>query len=113
MSAFGRKNGLGGKSSFGVASPMQAPGASPQAVSSSVSLPAGGSQFPPIPADPGMGSGPMAGLDRNADAMSRLTERMNSEHIATDHSQGFEASVHKIRCCRACSSASTRKRRRR
>lgn len=98
MSAFGRKNGLGGKSSFGVARPMQGYGA-PQ--------PAGGTQFPPMPgessapvtsatplsADPGE-----SGMsDRNAEAMGRLNDRMNTDHSATEQVQGFEASVHKIK----------------
>ncbi|HTH29277.1 MAG TPA: CpaF family protein, partial [Sphingobium sp.] len=35
--------------------------------------------------------------DRNAEAMQRLSDRMNSDHAQADHSQGFEASVHKIK----------------
>jgi len=91
MNAFGRKSGLGGKSSFGVARPMQAPGISPHA---QPATPA--SQFPPLPDDAAaLGAAP--GLDRHGDAMGRLNERMNSEHAAVDQSQGFEASVHKIK----------------
>ncbi len=91
MNAFGRKSGLGGKSSFGVARPMQAPGISPHA---QPGTPA--SQFPPLP-DEAAAPGALPGLDRHGDAMGRLNERMNSEHIAVDQSQGFEASVHKIK----------------
>ncbi|BAK68418.1 archaeal flagellar protein FlaI [Sphingobium sp. SYK-6] len=97
MSAFGRKNGLGGKSSFGVARPMHVSGASPFA---SPAAPAGGAQFPPISPDQPPLGGPSAGasgLDRNADAMGRLNERMNSEHAPNEQAQGFEASVHKIK----------------
>ena len=88
MSAFGRKNGLGGKSSFGVARPMHAPGASPHA---GAPAPAGGVQFPPLPAEPPAPvTGPTPPLDRNADAMARLTERMNTDHSSSgDSAQGF------------------------
>jgi pilus assembly protein CpaF len=99
MSAFGRKNGLGGKSSFGVARPMHAPGASPHAGAPGAPAPAGGVQFPPLPAEsvPAV-IGPTPPLDRNADAMARLTERMNTDHSSSgDNAQGFEASVHKIK----------------
>ncbi|MBU0555312.1 MAG: CpaF family protein [Alphaproteobacteria bacterium] len=92
MNAFGRKNGLGGKSSFGVARPMHGPGVSPQLV-----------PVAPVPSSPEpatqepAGAGAVPGLDRHADALGRLNERMNSEHSPTDHSQGFEASVHRIK----------------
>ena len=97
MSAFGRKNGLGGKSSFGIARPMQGIGGA--------AAPAGGGQFPPVPAEPApMAQAPVlddfasaSPTDRNAEAMQRLSDRMNSDHAQADHSQGFEASVHKIK----------------
>jgi len=98
MSAFGRKNGMGGKASFGVARPMHAPGASPHAAPPSAPAVSGGAQFPPIAGDIAAQPGaPSAAPDRNADAIARLTDRMNSEHAPVDHSQGFEASVHKIK----------------
>jgi len=93
MNAFGRKNGLGGKASFGVARPMQAPAASPHAA------PAGGGQFPPIAAE----SLPAAAALEDAlpaphsDALARLAERMNGENAPAEQAQGFEASVHKIK----------------
>jgi pilus assembly protein CpaF len=85
---------MGGKASFGVARPMHAPGASPHAAPPSAPVPGGGGQLPPIAGETSALSG---APDRNADAISRLTDRMNSEHVAVDHSQGFEASVHKIK----------------
>ncbi|MCE7797824.1 CpaF family protein [Sphingobium sufflavum] len=92
MSAFGRKNGLTGRGSFGVARPMQGPGGGQPATTA-------GSQFPPIPAPPPLPtpgeSNPAS--DRNADAMQRLSDRMNNDHTPVDQNQGFEASVHKIK----------------
>jgi len=91
MSAFGRKNGMGGKSSFGVARPMQGAGGGQPA-------PSGGSQFPPVPmpaAAPVLPSD--APMDRNVDAMQRLSDRMNQDHSAADQNQGFEVSVHRIK----------------
>lgn len=90
MSAFGRKNGLGGKSSFGVARPMQAPGGS------LASLIPGAAQFPPLPEAPSP-AGLAPTLDRHADALTRLNERMNADHSTGEQVQGFEASVHKIK----------------
>ena len=99
MSAFGRKNGPAGiKPGFGVARPMQ--GGSPQREE----LPRGGDQFPPLdiaslpgeaPFDPL--SVPTSQMQRNADAMSRLSERANAEHVQDAGPTGFEASVHKIK----------------
>jgi pilus assembly protein CpaF len=97
MSAFGRKNGTGGgqRSSFGVARPMH----SPQGTR------ADGGQFPPLPGDaaapmPGESAAPLSSApqtDRTAEAMARLSERMNADHSATHEAEGFEASVHKIK----------------
>src|SRR6187455_2065530 len=99
MSAFGRKNGIGGmqpgaRPSFGVAKPMK----------SGVTLPGqrpGGDQFPPLPgeldaAPPPPSSG--GGANNRADAMSRLADRANAA-AAEGNSEvaGFEASVHKIK----------------
>ena len=99
MSAFGRKNGPAGiKPGFGVARPMHSGGAARE------EAPRGGEQFPPldlaalpgeIQLDPL--SAPTSQMQRNADAMSRLSERANAEHVADAGPQGFEASVHKIK----------------
>jgi pilus assembly protein CpaF len=92
MSAFGRKNGMGGRGSFGVARPMQGPGGGQAA-------PVSGGQFPPIPGPlpAPLPLDPNAIPDRNADAMQRLSDRMNGDHTPVDQAQGFEASVHKIK----------------
>lgn len=99
MSAFGRKNGPAGiKPGFGVARPMQG-GAAPKD-----DAPRGGEQFPPLdiaslpgeaPFDPL--AAPTSQLQRNADAMARLSDRANAEHVPDAGPQGFEASVHKIK----------------
>ncbi len=98
MSAFGRKNGPAGiKPGFGVARPMQG-GSAPKEEAR------GGDQFPPldIAALPGeMIFDPLAApptqLQRNADAMQRLSDRANNDHVPDAGPQGFEASVHKIK----------------
>ncbi len=100
MSAFGRKNGpAGAKPGFGVARPMQGGG-----TATKEELPVGGDQFPPLdiaslpgeaPFDPL--AAPTSQMQRNADAMSRLSERANAEHVPDAGPQGFEASVHKIK----------------
>jgi pilus assembly protein CpaF len=92
MSAFGRRNGVGGmgpgsRPAFGVARPMKTSGEARPAG-------AGGDQFPPLPAEE-----PAArSADPKADAMSRLSDRANAAAEANtyDHS-GFEASIHKIK----------------
>jgi pilus assembly protein CpaF len=99
MSAFGRKNGPAGiKSGFGVARPMQGGAAARE------ELPRGGDQFPPldIASLPGEAAfdplaAPTSAMQRNADAMSRLSDRANAEHVPDAGPQGFEASVHKIK----------------
>jgi pilus assembly protein CpaF len=102
MSAFGRKNGPAGvRPAFGVAKPMQV--ITPQ--NSGASLPgsdaAGGAQFPPINPDELPALGPAADLSpqqvKNAEAMARLQDRMNTDHSGDTGPQGFEASVHKIK----------------
>jgi len=93
MNAFGKRNGLGGagqRPSFGVARPMKGGAA-----------PAGGEQFPPVddlpvesedPAPEAGPSGPPIG------AMDRLNNRQNgSGEAASSKSEGFEASVHRIK----------------
>ena len=66
--------------------------------------PRGGDQFPPldIAALPGETSfdtltAPTSQMQRNADAIQRLSDRANHEHVADAGPQGFEASVHKIK----------------
>jgi pilus assembly protein CpaF len=62
-------------------------------------------QFPPVTpeamAGPGQSAAPAPpsapNSNNNAEAMQRLSDRMNSDHGVADQSQGFEASVHKIK----------------
>ncbi|WP_425230526.1 CpaF family protein [Sphingomonas sp.] len=94
MSAFGRRNGMGGSAgprpAFGVARPMQ--GGSPAKDTD------GGSQFPPLEAlgaDETLG-GTMPGMQM--DAMQRLAERQNaSGEAGNSRTEGFESSIHKIK----------------
>jgi pilus assembly protein CpaF len=99
MSAFGKKNGLGGpRSSFGVAKPMSGPAPSRPREDNR------GGQFPPIDAEklppaipePAMAeiAAPNGALD---DAMTRLSDRANSINDDGNKAEGFEASVHKIK----------------
>jgi len=99
MSAFGKRNGLSGggqRPNFGVARPMKSAGGKASAA------PSGGEQFPPLeeldPTDsvdsppPGETDGAMSG------AMDRLNNRQNaSGDAASSKSEGFEASVHRIK----------------
>src|SRR4249919_289575 len=94
MNAFGKRNGLGQRPNFGVAKPMK--GGSSQS---------GGEQFPPVEdleestesesadgASTSAPSGPMGG------AMDRLNDRQNASGAAANSkSEGFEASVHRIK----------------
>ena len=100
MSAFGRRNGMGGSApsrpAFGVAKPMQGGPAAARPADTD-----GGQQFPsadhvPLPGaanapeQPGM---PMAG-----DAMTRLAERQAASGDAgASRMEGFEASIHRIK----------------
>jgi pilus assembly protein CpaF len=96
MSAFGRKNGVGGmakgaRPNFGVARPMKGGGPPSKDV--------GGEQFPPLPGGDGHAPLDMNGGGSNpnkGDAMTRLADRANAIHEATEVG-GFEASVHKIK----------------
>jgi len=100
MSAFGRKNGVGGmaagaRPSFGVARPMKGGIAKPEPA-----VP-GGDQFPPLPGGGSGSGGGMAddfggGSSNKGDAMSRLADRANTVHEQVEVG-GFEASVHKIK----------------
>ncbi len=97
MSAFGKRGGMGGgRPSFGVAKPMKgSPGGKQQAIPSE---PDGGEQFPPldeltppVDAPASDGSAPMG-------AMDKLAARQNaSGDAASSKSEGFEASVHRIK----------------
>ena len=87
----------GGRPNFGVAKPMKgSPGA---AAANPSDLEEGGDQFPPLdeltpPAD---ASDSDAGVPKGA-AMDRLTARQNaSGEAASSKSEGFEASVHRIK----------------
>ena len=98
MSAFGKKNGLGGaKSSFGVAKPMTG-GGPKTAKSDNPDENLGGNQFPPIESIPlpGEGAAP-SGAPDPSDAMARLSERSQPMAEGGDKEEGFGASVHKIK----------------
>jgi len=79
---------------FGASSPGQAaapPPATPQQL-------ADAPQFPPVEPDALAGQASAAlPPDANAEAMQRLSDRMNAEHGGGEQAQGFEASVHKIK----------------
>jgi pilus assembly protein CpaF len=103
MSAFGRRNGMGGgaggRPSFGVARPMQGPGSSPRDAEG------GGEQFPPIETMPlpgaaqqGTSADDIAIAPSNGDAMQRLADRQAaSGEAGNSRSEGFEASIHRIK----------------
>ena len=94
MSAFGKRSGIGGggqRPNFGVARPMKSSGGKAPAAP-------GGEQFPPLeeltppdfPAEE-LSTGPTG-------AMDRLNHRQNaSGDAASSKSEGFEASVHRIK----------------
>ena len=100
MSAFGRRNGMGGmtpgaRPQFGVARPMK--GGS-DAAKQTAALPTGGEQFPPLPGEELGGTMPsLDGPNPQGDAMSRLADRVNGVHENQYNAEGFEASVHKIK----------------
>src|SRR5262245_50439650 len=95
MNAFGKRNGVGARPSFGVARPMKGGGSA----GASDAAP-GGDQFPPIDdltpslddtafAEPGASTG---------GAMDKLNDRQNaSGDRANSKQEGFEASVHRIK----------------
>ena len=89
MNAFGKRNGLGQRPSFGVARPMKGG-----------SAPAGGEQFPPVEDLPSESS-PPEGDGTPATpmgAMDRLAARQNaSGDAASSKGEGFEAAVHRIK----------------
>jgi pilus assembly protein CpaF len=94
MNAFGKRGSLtaGQRPSFGVAKPMKgSPGATP------AGDPEGGDQFPPVEDLEDIGGSAEAPASRG-EAMDRLTARQNaSGEAASSKSEGFEASVHKIK----------------
>ena len=102
MSAFGKKPGITqNRPSFGVARPMSGGGPSPRehngpaSPSSFGDQPSGGEQFPPINSVdlPGAAMAP----PKQADAMSRLSERSAPMAEPEAQTEGFEKSVHKIK----------------
>ncbi|MEL6875865.1 MAG: ATPase, T2SS/T4P/T4SS family, partial [Pseudomonadota bacterium] len=102
MSAFGKKNGLGGgRPSFGVAKPMSGGSKSAPKDDNAARSPEnepGGDQFPPIDSVPLPGEESQGdGAPEQSDAMSRLAERSNPLPEETEKDEGFGASVHKIK----------------
>ncbi|MFM2302273.1 MAG: hypothetical protein RLZZ84_2009, partial [Pseudomonadota bacterium] len=97
MSAFGRRNGMGGtapaaRPQFGVARPMKG-GGDPSKFNAQPGP--GGDQFPTLhDQEPAFGPPPEAG---KSDAMSRLADRVNGVVENQYQAEGFEASVHKIK----------------
>ncbi|HUE79313.1 MAG TPA: CpaF family protein [Sphingomicrobium sp.] len=95
MSAFGKRSGAGGgqRPNFGVARPMKSSGGKAQAI------PSGGEQFPPLEELDSAGEPPLIeNGDAPIGAMDRLNTRQNaSGEAASSKSEGFEASVHRIK----------------
>ncbi|MFP5329103.1 MAG: ATPase, T2SS/T4P/T4SS family [Alphaproteobacteria bacterium] len=96
MSAFGKRGSLsvGQRPTFGVAKPMKGSGGPAAA-----SVP-GGDQFPPVEELPGQFETPESDAPANppGGAMDRLNSRQNaSGSQASSKSEGFEASVHRIK----------------
>ncbi|WP_338468210.1 CpaF family protein [Novosphingobium sp. ZN18A2] len=105
MSAFGRKNGMGGganRPSFGVARPMKTSGeagagkSAPSSAPVPTGMPAGGDQFPPLPGNEQAASG-ASQQALKSDALTRLADRANGVSAPAAQAEGFEASVHKIK----------------
>jgi pilus assembly protein CpaF len=95
MSAFGKRGGMGGsRPNFGVAKPMKG---APGGASAAPEIPEGGDQFPPLDeltptVDAPISDGASMG------AMDKLTARQNaSGEQGSSKSEGFEASVHRIK----------------
>lgn len=91
MTAFGRRNGIGGigqgaRPAFGVAKPLKSGGDVATAIPGSAPVP--GEPFPSIPGD--------SLAPSRDDAMSRLADRANAVHAESEQN-GFEASIHKIK----------------
>ena len=94
MNAFGKRGSLsaGQRPSFGVAKPMKGgPGGAP------ATEPEGGEQFPPVEELEDVAGSSEAPASRG-EAMDRLTARQNaSGEAASSRTEGFEASVHRIK----------------
>ncbi len=83
-------NGSGGRPAFGTAKPMKGPALTRPADN-------GGSQFPPIESLPLAEEEFTPAVDRS-DAMARLADRQaQSGEQASSRSEGFEASIHRIK----------------
>ncbi|MCB2051690.1 MAG: CpaF family protein, partial [Novosphingobium sp.] len=98
MTAFGRKNGIGGmapgaRPTFGVARPMKG---GPVDTSSAPKPGQPGGNVPPMP-DPSAGAPGDSAMPVKGDAMSRLADRANGVVENSAKAEGFEASVHKIK----------------
>jgi pilus assembly protein CpaF len=97
MSAFGKRSGMsGGRPSFGVAKPMKGSPGKQQAIPSE---PEGGDQFPPLDElTPAVDAPSSEGGAAPLGAMDKLTARQNaSGDQGSSKSEGFEASVHRIK----------------
>ena len=93
MNAFGKRNGMGSRPQFGVARPMKGGPSSPAAAEAPEE---GGDQFPPIEDLPTDVPSPVGGAPMGA--LDRLNQRQNaSGEAASSKSEGFEASVHRIK----------------
>ncbi|MEZ0497196.1 CpaF family protein [Sphingomonas sp. IW22] len=97
MSAFGRRNGVGGggRPAFGVARPMHGPG-------SGRTEPDHGDQFPPLDSLPVPGApsndADLATSSLTGDALQRLADRQAaSGDAAQSRAEGFETSIHRIK----------------
>src|SRR5688500_18462493 len=98
MSAFGRRPGVGPggqRPTFGVARPMKGgPSISP----ATPPVADAANQFPPIESLPVEAEAPETLEPAHGDAMSRLAERVAaSGEAGASKSEGFEASVHRIK----------------
>ncbi|MCK9541223.1 MAG: CpaF family protein [Novosphingobium sp.] len=98
MSAFGRRNGLGGmgagaRPAFGVARPLKGGTDQPSAAPSPFQV---ADQFPALPGDDPLDR-PVDSASLKADAMTRLADRANAVNQADSEQNGFEASIHKIK----------------
>ncbi len=90
MSAFGKRSGMGNRGGFGVAKPMTGGGSAvPRPASTPQAIP-GGEQFPPLETL----DAPMRGQQ---DAMLRLAERADGAFDTGPKTEGFQASVQKIK----------------
>ncbi|HEX6604687.1 MAG TPA: CpaF family protein [Sphingomicrobium sp.] len=96
MSAFGKRGGIGnGRPSFGVAKPMKGTPGKAQAIPEA---PQGGDQFPPLDELTPTVDAPISDPGTPMGAMDKLTARQNaSGEAASSKSEGFEASVHRIK----------------